>query len=100
MLNLSNYVSKIPIFEEECESKLFPHPNNLPLNINVITRRYIKRNHLVPDVEWIKLDYFSFYNTVKRNYFKTLPPQVRNALQKQYEKYMQQITLFPLVFQI
>ena len=37
--------------------------------------------------------YFSPYNNARRNYFKTLPPQVRNALRKQYEKYMQQIKM-------
>ena len=51
--NLSNYVPKNRIFEEEYESILFPHPNNPPLNINVIRRRYIKKKLFVPDVEWI-----------------------------------------------
>ena len=37
--------------------------------------------------------YFSPYNNARRNYFKTLPPQVRNALRKQYEKYMQQVKI-------
>ena len=70
------------------ESAIFPHSNNPPLNINIIRRRYIKRNHFVLDVECIKLDYFSPYNNSKRNYFKQLPPQVRNSLRKEYEKYM------------
>ena len=47
-------------------------------------------------MEWIKLDYFSSYNTSRRNCSKQLPPQVRNALRKQYEKYMQQIRMIIL----
>ena len=79
---MSNFVSKIPFFEEEFESTIFSHPDKPPLNINIIRRRYIKRNPFNPDIEWIKLDYFSSYNNVKRNYFKQLHPQVRNALRK------------------
>ena len=41
----------------------------------------------------IKANYFSPENTAKRNYFQQLPPQVRNALRKQYEKYMQQVRI-------
>ena len=41
----------------------------------------------------IKANYFSPKNTVKRNYFQQLPPQVRTALRKQYEKYMQQVRM-------
>ena len=90
--NLPNYVPKIPILEES-KSIFFSHPTSPPLNINIIKRRYIKRSPFIPNVEWIKLDYFSPYNTAKRNYFKQLPPQVRNALWKQYEKYMQHIKM-------
>ena len=80
---------KFLFFEEESKSNIFSHPDKPPLNINIIRRRYIKRNHFVLDVECIKLDYFSPYNNAKRNYFQQFPPQVRNALRKQYEKYMQ-----------
>ena len=91
--NMSSFVSKIHLFEEKSKSTIFSHPNKLPLNINIIRRRYIKRNPFVSDVEWIKLDYFSLYNNAKRNYFKKLPPQVTNALRKQYEKYMQKVMM-------
>ena len=87
--SMSSFVSKIHLFEEKSKSTIFSHPNKLPLNINIVRRRYIKRNPFVSDVEWIKLDYFSLYNNAKRNYFKQLLPQVTNALRKQYEKYMQ-----------
>ena len=72
-----------------------------PLNINIIRKRNIKRNPFVPEVELIKANYFFPENTAKRNYFQQLPPQVRNALRKQYKKYMQQVRItipFFLVF--
>ena len=64
-----------------------------PLNINIIRKRNIKINPFVLEVELIKSNYFSPENTAKRNYFQQLPPQVRNALRKQYEKYMQQVRI-------
>lgn len=90
--NSSNFVPEISLFEEESESKIFYH-DKPPLNINIIRKRYIKRNPFVPEVELIKANYFSPENTAKRNYFQQLPPQVRNALRKQYEKYMQQVKM-------
>ena len=87
--NMSSFVSKIPLFEKEFESPIFFHHDKSPLNINIIRKRFIKRNPFIPDVEWIKSYYFSPYNNAKRNYFQQFPPQVRNALRKQYEKYMQ-----------
>ena len=90
--NSSNFVPEISLFEEESESKIFYH-DKPPLNINIIRKRHIKRNPFVPEVELIKANYFSPENTAKRNYFQQLPPQVRNALRKQYEKYMQQIKM-------
>ena len=101
--NMSNFVLKIPLFEEKSKSNIFYHDKS-PLNINIIRKRYIKRNPFVPEVELIKANYFSPENTAKRNYFQQLPPQVRNALRKQYKKYMQQVRItipfFPFVFQI
>ena len=85
--NMSNFVSEIPLFKEESESISFFY-NKSPLNINIIRKRNIKRNHFVLEVEFIKANYFSPENTAKRNYFQQLPSQVRNALRKQYEKYM------------
>ena len=41
--NMSNFVPKIPLFKEESESIIFSH-DEPPLNINIIRRRYIKRN--------------------------------------------------------
>ena len=96
--NMSSFVSKIPFFEEESKSNIFSHPDKPPLNINIIRRRYIKRNPFVPDVEWIKSDYFSPQNYAKRNYFQQFPPQVRNTLRKQYEKYIQQVRITILFF--
>ena len=89
---MSNFVLKIPLFEEKSKSNIFYHDKS-PLNINIIRKRNIKRNHFVPKVELIKANYFSLENTAKRNYFQQLPPQVRNALRKQYEKYMQQVRI-------
>ena len=66
---ISDFVSRIPLFEEEFESNIFSH-DKPPLNINIIRKRYIKRNPFVPNVEWIKSDYFSPQNNAKRNYFQ------------------------------
>ena len=90
--NMSNFVPEIPLFKEESESIVLSH-DEPPLNINIIRKINIKRNHFVPEVEFIKTNYFSSENTAKRNYFQQLPPQVRNALRKQYEKYMQQVRI-------
>ena len=79
---MSNFVSKISFFEEESNLTIFPHPDKPHLNKNIIKRKYIKRNHFIPNVKWIKSYYFSPYNNAKRNYFRQLPPQVRNALRK------------------
>ena len=49
--------------------------------INTIIKRCRKTSPFVP------------YNGAKRDYFKSLKPQVRNALRKQYENYMQQIKM-------
>ena len=88
--NMSNFVPEIPLFKEESESINFSQYKS-PLNINIIRKRNIKRNHFVPEVELIKANYFSPENTAKINYFQQLPLQVRNVLRKQYEKYMQQV---------
>ena len=90
--NMSNFISEIPLFEEEYESNIFSH-DKLPLNINIIRKRNIKRNPFVLEVELIKSNHFSPENTAKINYFQQPPPQVRNALRKQYEKYMQQVMI-------
>ena len=82
LLNVSSFVSKIHLFEKESKSNIFSQHDKPPLNINIIRKRYIKRNPFVPNVEWIKSDYFSPQNNAKRNYFKQLPSQVRNALRK------------------
>ena len=91
--NISNFVLEIPLFEKESESNIFSNHDKPPLNINIIRRRDIKRNLFIPYVELIKSNYFSPQNTAKRNYFQQLPPQVRNTLRKQYEKYMQQVRI-------
>ena len=89
---MSNFVSEIPLFEEESESYIFPH-DKPHLNIKIIRKRNIKRNLFVPEVELIRSNYFSLENTAKKNYFQQLSLQVRNALRKQYEKYMQQVRI-------
>ena len=59
--------------------------------INIIDKKKnYKKTYFTPNVEWIKSYYFSTYNNTKRAYFQTLPPQARNTLGKQYEKYMNQ----------
>ena len=90
--NMSNFVLKIPLFEEKSKSNIFYHDKS-PLNINIIRKRNIKRNPFVHEVELIKSNYFYPENTAKRNYFQQLPSQVRNDLRKQYEKYMQQVRM-------
>ena len=90
--NMSNFVPEIPLFKEESESIVLSH-DEPPLNINIIRKRNIKRNPFALEVELIKANYFSPENTTKRNYFQQLPPQVRNALRKQYEKYMQEVRI-------
>ena len=90
--NKSNFVSKIPLFEKEYESNIFPH-DKPPLNINIIRKKYIKRNPFVFEVELIRSNYFSPENTAKRNYFQQLPLRVKNASRQQYEKYMQQVRI-------
>ena len=56
----------------------------------LFNKKNYKKTHFTLNVEWIKLYYFSPYNKPRRAYFQTFPPQVRNALRKQYEKYMNQ----------
>ena len=68
--NMSNFISEIPLFEEEYESNIFPYHDKSPLNRNIIRNRYIKRNPFVLDVEWIKSNYFYPQNNAKRNYFQ------------------------------
>ena len=58
--------------------------------VNIIHKRNYKKIPFEPNVEWIKLDYFSPYNDSRGAYFKTLPPQVRNVLRKQYKNCMKQ----------
>ena len=58
--------------------------------VNIIHKKNYKKTHFTPNVEWIKSYYFSLHNDTKRAYFQTLPLQVRNALRKEYEKYMNQ----------
>ena len=45
--NISSFVSKIPLFEEKSEPTIFSYSNNPPLNINIIRRKYIKRNPFI-----------------------------------------------------
>ena len=90
---MSNFVSKIHLFEKESKSNIFSQHDKPPLNINIIRIKYIKINPFIPDVEWIKSYYFSHCNNAKINYFQQLPSQVRNALRNQYEKYMQQVRI-------
>ena len=66
------------------------HSDMYPNQVNIIHKKNYKKTHFTPNVEWIKLDYFSSRNNTKRAYFQTLLPQASNALRKQYEKYMNQ----------
>ena len=68
-----------------------PTHSDMYLNqVNIIHKKNNKKTTFTPNVEWIKSYYFSTYNNTKRAYFQTLPPQARNTLGKQYEKYMNQ----------
>ena len=44
------------------------HNNN---QVNIIHKKNYKKTHFTPNVEWIKLDYFSPYNSPKIVYFQT-----------------------------
>ena len=61
-----------------------------PNQVNIIHKKNYKKTPFTPNIKWIKSYYFSPYNDTKRAYFQTLPPQARNALRKQYKKYMNQ----------
>ena len=56
--------------------------------VNIIHKKNYKRTLFKPNIEWVKLDYFSPYNNPRRTYFQTLLPQARNALRKHNENYM------------
>ena len=62
---MSNFVSEIPLFEEESESNIFSNHDKPSLNINITRRRDINRNPFIPYVELIKYNYFSPQNTTK-----------------------------------
>ena len=66
------------------------HSNIYHNQVNISHKKNYKKTSFTPNVEWIKSYYFSPYNSTKRAYFQTLRPQARNALRKQYEKYMKQ----------
>ena len=66
------------------------HSDMFPNQVNIIHKKNYKKTPFTPNIEWIKTDYFSPKNDSKRVYFQTFPPQTRNALRKQYEKYMNQ----------
>ena len=61
-----------------------------PNQVNIIHKKNYKKTSFTPNIELIKSDYFAPYNNTKRVYFQTFPLQTRNALRKQYEKYMNQ----------
>ena len=64
-----------------------------PNQVNIIHKKYYKKTHFTPNVEWIKSYYFSPHNNTKRAYFQALPPQARN------ESKENDYTFFLLVFQ-
>ena len=48
-----------------------------PNQVNIIYKKNYKKTFFTPNVEWIKLYYFSPYNSPKRAYFQTLPHQAK-----------------------
>ena len=66
------------------------HSNMYPNQVNIIHKKNYKKTRFTPNIEWIKSYYFASYNNTKRVYFQLFPPQTRNALRKQYKKYMNQ----------
>ena len=97
-LNGVDLTPKIPILVyQQQESSLMSatHLDMYPNQVNIIHTKNYKKT---PNVEWIKSNYFAPYNNTKRAYFQTLPPQARNALRKQYEKYMNQKKMTILFF--
>ena len=100
-LNGVDLTPKIPILVyQQQESSLMSatHLDMYPNQVNIIHTKNYKKTHFTPNVEWIKSNYFAPYNNTKRAYFQTLPPQARNALRKQYEKYMNQKKMTILFF--
>ena len=92
-LNSVDFTPKIPIpiYQQHESPPMSPtHSNMFPNQVNIIHKKNYKNIHFTLNVEWIKSYYFSLHNDTKRAYFQTLPPQARNALRKQYEKYMNQ----------
>ena len=92
-LNSVDFTPKIliPVYQQQESPPVSPtHSDMYPNQVNIIHKKNYKKTHFTPNVEWIKLDYFSSRNNTKRAYFQTLLPQASNALRKQYEKYMNQ----------
>ena len=92
-LNGVNFTPKIPIpvYQQQESPPVSPtHSDMYPNQVNIIYKKNYKKIHFTPNVEWIKSYYFAPYNNTKRAYFQSFPPQTRNALRKQYEKYMNQ----------
>ena len=84
-LNSVDFTPKISIlFYQQQESPPMSHTHyDMYLNqVNIIHKKNYKKTYFTHNVEWIKLDYFSPYNSPKRAYFQTLPSQARNALRK------------------
>ena len=52
------------------------HSDMYHSQVNIIHKKNYKKTPFTPNVERIKLDYFSPYNKPRRAYFQILPPQV------------------------
>ena len=89
----------IPIYQQQESPPMSPtHFDMCHSQVNIIHKKNYKRTPFKPNIEWIKLDYFSPYNKPRRAYFQTLLPQARNSLRKQYESYMNQNKITILFF--
>ena len=76
-LNSADFIQKIPIpiYQQQKSPHVSPtHSDIYPNQVNIIYKKNYKNTHFTSNVELIKLDYFSSYNSRKRAYFQTFPP--------------------------
>ena len=70
-LNSVYFTPKIPIpisiYQQQVSPPVSPtHSDMYPNQVNIIHKKNYKKTHFTPNVEWIKLDYFPSYNSLKR----------------------------------
>ena len=61
----------IPIYQQQESPPMSPtHSNMYSSQVNIIHKKNYKKTHFTPNVEFIKLDYFSPYDKPKELIFK------------------------------